>query len=53
MAASLELSSVQEAVKIEHECVEQKNLQLEATAREQLMKTKQAGKRLSRRCGDS
>jgi hypothetical protein len=46
------LSSVWKAVKTEPECVELKNLQLEATAREQLMKKQQAGKRLSRHCGD-
>jgi hypothetical protein len=39
-------------MKIEPECVELKNLQLEAIAREQLMMTQQAGKRLSRRSGD-
>jgi hypothetical protein len=45
------LSSAREAVKIEPEHVELRNL-LEVVARERLIKTQQAGKRLSRCCGD-
>jgi hypothetical protein len=48
-----ELSSAQEAVKRGPERETLKNLQLEAVARERLLKTQQAGKRLVGFCGDS